>query len=432
MRSKTIVALAAASAVVLAACGGGGGAGDTAGDGPVVLDYWGWGTATPDVVAAWNAANPDVQVRHTDAGGGSDSSAKLLTAARAGDAPDVALVEYGTLPAMIVGDVAADITEHVGPVQGDFTDAVWSLTRFNGAVYGIPQDVGPMALVYHQQRFAELGISVPTTWQEFATAAEAVRAADPDAYLATFDAGEFAWLAGLSQQAGGEWWSVDGDTWTVGIADESSFAVADFWQDLIDRDLIKVEPLLTPEWNTQVNEGNILSWPSALWAPGVLHGVAESQVGQWAMAPLPQWTPGDPAVAFQGGSATVVTTSAENPEAAARFAAWINTSDEANAIAISSGKYPASTSGQDAAVASEPPVLMPQQTDFWAIAAQIAADTVPEISWGPNVNVAASAYEDAVNRALQEGRPLREALVETQRVVVEDMRTTGFTVTDQG
>jgi hypothetical protein len=37
-----------------------------------------------------------------------------------------------------------------------------------------------------------------------------------------------------------------------------------------------------------------------------------------------------------------------------------------------------------------------------------------------------------VNRAIQEGRPLREALVETQRVVVDDMRTTGFTVTDQG
>jgi multiple sugar transport system substrate-binding protein len=430
MRSKTIVALAAVSAMALAGCGGGGEG--AAADGPVVLDYWGWGTATPDVVAAWNASHPDIQVRHTDAGGGTDSSAKLLTATRAGDAPDVALVEYGTLPAMIVGDVAADITEYVGPIEGAFTDAVWSLTRFNGAVHGVPQDVGPMALIYNQQRFTELGISVPTTWQEFATAAEAVRAADPDAYIATFDPGEFAWLAGLSQQAGGEWWSVDGDAWTVGIADEPSYAVADYWQDLIDRDLVKVEPMLTPEWNTQVNQGNVLSWPSALWAPGVLYGIAEAQVGQWAMAPLPQWEAGEKAVAFQGGSAVVVTTSSEHPAEAAEFASWINTSDEANAIAISSGKYPASTSGQEAAVSSEPPVLMPQQEDFWAIAADIAAHTVPEISWGPNVNVAASAYEDAVNRAVQEGRPLRDALVETQRVVVDDMRTTGFTVTDQG
>jgi multiple sugar transport system substrate-binding protein len=429
MRSKMIVALAAASAMALAGCGGGDGG---AGDGPVVLDYWGWGTATPDVVAAWNATHPDIQVRHTDAGGGKDSSAKLLTATRAGNAPDVALVEYDTLPAMIVGEVAADITPYVAPIKGEFTDAVWNLTTFKGAVYGVPQDVGPMALVYNQKRFGELGISVPKTWQEFATAAAAVRAADPEAYIATFDAGEFAWLAGLSQQAGSEWWSVDGDAWSVGIADEPSLAVADYWQDLISQDLIKVEPLLTPEWNTKVNQGKILSWPSALWAPGVIYGVAESQAGQWAMAPLPQWREGDPAVAFQGGSAAVVTTSAEHPAEAAEFAAWINTSPEANAIALSSGKYPASIKGQQSAVSSEPPVLMPQQKDFWAVAAQIASHTVPEISWGPDVNVAASAYEDAVNRALREGRPLRDALVETQRVVVDDMRKTGFTVTNQG
>lgn len=433
MRSKTIVALAAVAAVAMAGCGGGEGGGDTrSGDGPVVLDFWGWGTATPDVVAAWNASHPDVQVRHTDAGGGTDSSAKLLTATRAGDAPDVALVEYATLPAMIVGEVAGDITAYASPIKGEFTDAVWSLTTFNGAVYGVPQDVGPMALIYNQKRFAELGIAVPRTWPEFASAAAAVRAADPESYLATFSPAEFAWLAGLSQQAGAEWWSVNGDAWTVGIADQPSFAVADFWQDLIDRDLIKVQPLLTPEWNTQVNQGKILSWPSALWAPGVIYGVAESQAGQWAMAPLPQWREGDPAVAFQGGSAAVVTTSTEHPTEAAEFAAWINTSPEATAIAISSGKYPASIKGQQAAVTSEPPVLMPQQKDFWAVAAQIAAHTVPEISWGPNVNVAASAFEDAVNRALQEGRPLRDALAETQRVVVDDMRKTGFTVTNQG
>jgi multiple sugar transport system substrate-binding protein len=431
MRSKTIVALAAASAMALAGCGGGGGD-QAAGDGPVVLDLWSWGDDVPANVAAWNAAHPDIQVRLTDAGGGTDSSAKLLTATRAGNAPDLALVEYTTLPAMIVGEVAGDITAYVGPLKGEFTDAVWKLTTFNGAVYGVPQDVGPMALVYNQKRFTELGIAVPRTWQEFATAAAAVRAADPDAYLATFSPAEFGWLAGLSQQAGAEWWSVNGDAWTVGIADERSLAVADFWQDLINRDLIKVQPLLTPEWNTQLNEGNVLSWPSALWAPGVIHSVAESQAGQWAMAPLPQWEDGNAAVAFQGGSAVVVTTSAERPNEAVRFAAWLNTSPEANATAISTGKYPASTKGQEAAVTSEPPVLMPQQHDFWKLAAQIAAHTVPEISWGPNVNVASTAYEDAVNRAVQEGRPLREALVETQRVVVDDMRKTGFTVTNQG
>jgi multiple sugar transport system substrate-binding protein len=73
---------------------------------------------------------------------------------------------------------------------------------------------------------------------------------------------------------------------------------------------------------------------------------------------------------------------------------------------------------------------MPQQTDYWEVAAEIAANTIPDISWGPNVNVASSAFQDAVANAITNGTPLRDALVETQQVVVDDMTTTGFVVSE--
>jgi len=435
MRSRVFAATSALVAVgaLLVGCSGGGtsGSDDDASGGPVTLEYWAWGTAQDPMVEAWNKAHPDIQVKHTDAGGGSDSSAKLLTATRADNAPDVSVVEYQTLPAMIVGDVAADITEYVDDdLKSKFTDATWGLTTFNDAIYGVPQDVGPMAFIYNQARLDELGVPVPTTWAEFKTAAAAVRAADPTTYLATFNTSEFGFFAGMAQQAGAQWWSVDGDQWTVGIDDAASQEVADYWQDLIDNDLIKVEDLLTPQWNQEVNAGQVLSWPSALWAPGVIYGVAEGMAGQWAMAPLPQWTPGDSKVAYQGGSAVVVTTSSEHPKEAAEFAAWINSSDEGADIQLETGQYPASTLGQTKAETSEPPLLMPQQTDFWKLASTIAGNTIPNISWGPNVNVAQSAFQDAMAKAVQNGTPLREALAETQEVVVEDMKTTGFDVSE--
>src|SRR6478735_3446691 len=435
MRSRVITAAGALVAVgaLLVGCSGGDSSGsdDSTAGGPVTLDYWAWGTAQDPMVDAWNKAHPDIQVKHTDAGGGTDSSAKLLTATRAGNAPDVSVVEYQTLPAMIVGDVAADITKYVGDdVKKSFTDSTWGLTTFNDAIYGIPQDVGPMAFVYNQKRLDELGVPVPTTWAEFKTAAQAVHTADPSAYLATFNTSEFGFFAGMAQQAGAKWWSVDGDKWTVGIDDEASQQVADYWQDLIDNDLIKVEDLLTPQWNQEVNAGQILSWASALWAPGVIYGVAESMAGQWAMAPLPQWTPGDSKVAYQGGSAVVVTTSSKHPKEAAEFAAWINSSDEGAGIQLETGQYPASTLGQTKAETSEPPLLMPQQTDFWKLASTIAGNTIPNISWGPNVNVAQSAFQDAMAKAVQDGTPLRDALTATQKVVVDDMKTTGFDVSE--
>lgn len=423
-------AVIAAGALLLSSCSSDDGGGGGSADGPITLEYWAWGTSQQPLVDAWNAANPDIQVTRTDAGGGTDSSAKLLTATRAGNAPDLALIEFNTLPAMIVGDVAADITEYTQDAGDAFTESVWGLTSFNGATYGVPQDVGPMALVYNQARFTELGIEVPTTWAEFADAAVAVRAADPDTYLTTFAPGEFGGFAGYAQQAGAEWWSVDGDEWTVGIDSEESLEVADYWQDLIDQDAVLAEPLLTPEWNSKLNDGQILSWPAALWAPGVIYGVAESQAGDWAIAPLPQWEEGNSDVAFQGGSAIAVTTSSEHQEAAAEFALWMNTSDEAAAIQIEAGQYPASIAGQELTLESEPPLLMPQQTDYWEVAAEIAANTIPDISWGPNVNVASSAFQDAVADAITNGTPLRDALVETQQVVVDDMTTTGFVVSE--
>lgn len=426
----SIAALGAAT--VLTACSSGTPASTgapAAGNGPVTLEFWCWGTPTKAKVEAFNKAHPDIQVKHTDVGGGTDTAAKLLTAARAGNGPDAACMEYETLPSMIVAGALADISSHTGDIKDAFSPEVWSLTSFDGAVYGVPQDVGPMVLVYNRERFEELKIEPPATWQDFAKVAADVREKDPDTYLATFAPAEFGNFAGLAQQAGASWWKVQDQTWTVGIADQPSLEVADFWQELIDKDLVKAEPLLTPEWNNRLNEGKILSWPSALWAPGVLYGIAEKQAGDWAIAPLPQWKEGDDRVAFQGGSALTVTKVSQHPEAAATFAKWMNTNRTAYDIQISEGEYPASLAGQRAAATSDPPKLAQGQKDYWEIATKAAQNTIPHITWGPNVNTARSAYQDAVSAAVRDRTPLREALARTSTLVVEDMRATGFKVT---
>ncbi|MCP2636037.1 extracellular solute-binding protein [Microbacterium sp. HD4P20] len=379
----------------------------------------------------WNEENPDIQVKYTDAGGGTDSSAKLVTAARAGNAPDIALVEYTTLPAMIVADVPADITEYVSDIQDAFTEGTWAQTTFGGVTYGIPQDVGPMANVFRADRFEELGVAVPTTWQEFRAAAEAVKAADPASVIAALPPTEFGFWAGVATQAGAEWWSSEGDEWTVGIADEPSLEVADFFEQLVADGLISTDPLLTPEYNAALNAGTMLSWPSAVWAPSVIESVAAETSGSWEMAPLPQWTEGDAAVPYQGGSALVVTTSSDHPEEATKFAKWLNASEEGNDILINTQSlYPAATIGQEMTEGNEPPPLMPQQTDFYNVAAQIASDTIP-VTWGPNVNLASSVFGDELQKAITNGTPWRDAFIATQEAVVEDMVKSGFTVANQ-
>ncbi|MDT0270221.1 extracellular solute-binding protein [Streptomyces sp. DSM 44915] len=423
-RTRLTTALAGA-ALLLAGCAGGPADGDV-----VTLDYWCWSQAQGAKVAAFNAAHPDIQVRHTDAGGGTDTATKLLTASRAGNAPDIACVEYQTVPAMVVSDVLADIAPYTEAVTDEFSPEIWQMTRFEGEVYGIPQDIGPMVLLYNRARFEELDIQVPATWEEFAEVAAQVRERDPNTHLATFAPTEFGNFAGLAQQAGAAWWSVADREWTVGIDDEPTMRVAEYWQDLIDQDLVRSEPLLTPEWNNRVNRGEVLTWPSALWAPGVIYGIAEGQAGDWAIAPLPHWEGDGPEVALQGGTALTVTKNSDHPEEAAEFAMWMNTAPEAVDLQIADGQYPASLSGQETAAASPAPPLTGEQEDYWEVAAYAADHTVPSIAWGPNVSTAADAYNDAVSAAVRGGRPLAEALRETHRTVLDDMTRVGFDVTD--
>jgi multiple sugar transport system substrate-binding protein len=433
MRSRMIASVAtlAVAALALAGCSSGG-SGDAATDSaPVTLTFWSWAPGTAKIVDQWNKTHPNVQVKYTDAGGGDDSSAKLLTASRAGNAPDLAAVEYTTLPAMIVADVPLDISSYVKDVQDKFTEGTWAQTTFDDHVYGIPQDVGPMAFPVRSDKLEALNIPMPTTWEDFGKAGLAVHAADPSSSLASLPASELGFYAGVATQAGGQWWSIKDGKWTIGIADDASLQTADFFESLAKEGAITTDPLLTPEWNKAVNEGTMLSWPSALWAPGVIYGVAPDTAGSWTMAPLPQWKAGDTAVAYQGGSAVIVTKASKHPKEAAAFNKWMNASDQGAKLLLTvANAYPATIYGQDAAKTSEPPALMPQQSDYYTVAAKISSNTIP-VTWGPNVNLAKTTFTDALNKAITNGTPWRDAYIATQNAVVKDMKAAGYKVTNK-
>ena len=70
---------------------------------------------------------------------------------------------------------------------------------------------------------------------------------------------------------------------------------------------------------------------------------------------------------------------------------------------------------------------MPQQTDYYEVVGEIAKNTRP-VTWGPNTDVAASAFTDALNAAVKNGTSWSDALTATQKAVVADLKKQGFTV----
>ncbi|TXN32539.1 sugar ABC transporter substrate-binding protein [Lacisediminihabitans profunda] len=423
------MAAAAALALVATAMTGCAAAGNSGGDKVVTLKFWSWAPGSAEEVAAFNKTHPNIKVVHTDAGGGDQSAAKLLTAVRAGNAPDVAAIENTSLPRLIVAGVPMDITQYVSDVKDKFAPGTWAGTTFDGHTYGVPQDVGPMALLYRYDIFKQYGIDTPpVTWQEYKDDAAKIKAQNPKLVMANITTDGWGWYASVAAQAGDQWWTVKNNVWTVNINGAGSRKMMDFFQGMYNEGLIGTDPILSPTYNQQLNDGTMLSWPSAVWAPGVIFGVAPSTAGKWQLSPLPRWSADNPKVSFQGGSSVAVIKGSKHPKEAAEFAKWQNATEAGAKLILNvANGYPAALSGQKIATEQKPPALMPQQTDYYQVAADIAKDTSAVI-WGPNTDVAQSAFTDAMNSAVQNKTSWADALAITQKAVFDDLKKKGFKV----
>ena len=435
-RTSKLAAAVTVSVLLASACGSGdsdaAASGSESGDaGPVKLNYWTWAPNMEKVVELWNAEHPDIQVTVNKQDGGDPAVTKLLTAIKAGKgAPDVMQAEYQKLPTLVSADALADLSDVVeDDVSSAFSEGTWdAVTLGTDAVYAVPQDSGPMFFYYREDVFKELGIEVPTTWEQYADAARKVHASNPQRYLGTFSSSDAGWFTGMAQQAGASWWGIDGEQWSVDIDDEATQQVASYWGGLVQEGVIDNKPMYTPEWNAALNNGNQVGWLSAIWGPGVLEGNAKNTAGKWKMAQMPQWDASDPATGAWGGSATAVTTQSEHPEQAAEFVTWLNSDPKAvEALVKESNLYPAASAGQEAL--TTPPAFFSNQPDFYEVAAE-GAPTLNPFTYGPNVNVTYNTYNDAMGKAA-EARKQEQFLtgLETmQTTTVQDMEKSGFKV----
>ncbi len=403
---------------------------------PANITFWSWVPNIDKVVDLWNADHPEIKVTVQKQDGGDALVTKYLTAIEGGSgAPDVVQAEYQKLPTLVSKNALADLaTVGAADLQSQFAAGTWSsVTLGTSSVYAIPQDSGPMAFYYRADVFEKLGIAVPTTWDEYAAAAKKIHEADPTTYLGTFSSVDAGSFAGLSQQAGAQWWSVDNSnqSWGVGIDSEATQKVASFWGDLVEQGVIDNQPQYTTAWFKALNTGKQVGWVSAAWAPGVLSGNAAATQGKWKVATLPQWDASAPASGNWGGSAVAVSSQSKYPGAALKFITWLNTStDAAQALVDEGGIYPAATAAA-AATLTEAPEYFSNQPDFYDVIAK-SAETVAPFTFGPNVNVAYQAFSDAFGKAAEAKTTsaFLSALTAMQEKTVTDLKNQGFTVSE--
>ena len=439
----TLAGLATASALLAAACGSGGssqsaGAPNTtagssgtgsAGSGPAVnLTFWSWVPNISAAVNLWNQSHPDIHV-HLDEtpGGGAGTYAKMFSALKAANAPDLGQVEYSVLPNFEHVGGLTDIASYVNSYKSDFLPWTWNQVTLGSAVYAVPQDIGPMGLYYRADLFQKYGLTVPTTWAAFLADAQKLHAADPGAYIASFSPADTGWFAGLEWQAGVDWFTTSGNSWVVNLAGSRSDQVANLWQQLISQHLVKVEPDFTSGWNKDFADGTLLTWPGAVWGETGFPTNAAATAGDWRVAPLPNWGP-TPSDGNYGGSTTVVFKDSKHPRQAAEFAAWLNTNPQSvNALLTKGGLYPADIQGQKEP-ADNSPVAFYGNQNIWKVFIQGAAQVNTNFRWGPIMSTTFTQLGDAFAKATAGSGTLSSALSATQSQTLSTMKQQGFSV----
>jgi multiple sugar transport system substrate-binding protein len=438
-----ITSIAAVAALTLSGCTpdtGSGGATETITDAqreealntPTDLTFWTWVPDIQDQVDLFEKEYPKIHVKVENVGQGLDHYTKVRTAAEAGTgAPDVIQLEYQFISSFAVTGELLDLTPYGGADLADqYVPWVWNQVVANDQVLAIPQDSGPMGNLYREDILTAAGVTEPpATWEDYETAAEAVRA-NTSSYISNMAPGQGAGWLGLLWQAGVKPFAYDGDKGvTINVNSPEAKEVMAYWQDMIQNDLVSVDPDFNDEWYQGLNQGKYAGWLTAAWAPVFLSGAAADTSGLWRAAPLPQWDVDNPSSGNQGGSADAVLAGTKNPIAAYELAKWINNAQEpALLFATQQNFFPTAISVLD------DPEFAAQEPEFYGgqkvneLFADISETVDTEWEWLPFMEFAYSSFNETFGAEVAAKGDLAAGLDAWQDALVEYGTQQGFTV----
>ena len=440
-------ALVLAASLALTACGGGGDASDTSQSAqavsqadidkamqtPTEITFWTW---VPDIqkeVNLFQKKYPAIKVNVVNAGQGEPQYTKLRTALKAGTgAPDAAQIEFQYIPTFSITDSLLDLRPYGADALKDkFVDWTWKqVSGSDGQVWGIPQDTGPMGMLYRQDIFDKYGITPPKTWDEFAAAARKLHAAAPGVSMTNLASNQNGVWMGLLWQAGAKPFTTTGkDSVKVSLNDETAKKLGSYWGDLIKDGSVSADPDFTDQWFQALNRGQYATWLTAAWGPVFLSGSAKSTSGKWRAAPLPQWDASKQVSGNWGGSTTAVVKGTKNPIAAAKLAEFLNTDPESTkTFATQQFLFPATKALlADPAFAQQKPAFFGGQT-VNQVFSDISATVNTDFQWPPFLDQAVNDWDETVGKSFANKSDPNAALDQWQSRVTSYAENQGFKV----
>lgn len=423
-------------ATVLAACGSSSSTSGTSSTNSVVhLTFWAYNDVT-DQCNFFNATHPTIQVTCIKKPSANNAFIPpLITAIKAANGPDIALIEYMFIPTLLANNGLVDLTKYgANDEKSQFQPNAWSQVQYGNAVYGYPQDTGPEQLYYNAALFTKAGItSPPATWDDYYQDAKKIHALGPDTYITSFAPSTDGWFQALFWQAGAIWFTIQNNQWKVNINSAQSKTVAAYWQKMVTEGLVDTNQAdgdFSGGWAKGLDTNKIATWIAPTWGSAVVSGNAADLAGSWAIAQIPQWSAsGTPTSAMWGGSGISVISDTKYPQQAETFVRWYLTDQNSQHLGITEFGWWTSNLQANTAYDSTPiPFFKGTGT------AQTLADGVKNVtvdgSWKfpPVLTDVDNAQNDGFNAAIANHTSFSDVLDQMQQKTVAALQAGSYPV----
>jgi multiple sugar transport system substrate-binding protein len=408
-------------------------AGPAEAEGPVTIEIWGWNAETGEqIVDAFNEAQDDVEVKYVLQASNVATQTNFQNAMEAGSGVPCLVQGFAPLTTMVVNGWAQDITEQVEGSADLYNEGALAAAQVDGRYYGLPSGSDGQFYIVNQKTFDKYDVEVPTTWDEFVDAGRELK---PHGVDITNLAGEDpSSLMNLAQQAGAEWFAIDGDQWVVNFTDDGTLAAADVFQQLIDEDLVSNQTYMDkPALLKYFDSGKMASVTTQWWSLGGYQIGFTDSAGDWSAHPIPQFadaaepvTPGRTAPSF-------VPEGCEEPDAVMAYTDWLTTPEAVEAGRNKeTGAVGFPTQIQDPSPYVEEVIPKDFFADEKAAGEEIVAaqeTVIGKFELGPNYDAWFPELQDQWGKAVAGEITLEEALTAVEEFVASDLESKGISYT---
>ncbi|WP_206952178.1 ABC transporter substrate-binding protein [Trinickia acidisoli] len=377
--------------------------------------------AIKDALPAWKKLHPDVDIEVSAHEIGDHHNAMLTALATGSDLPDVMAVEVGYIGRFAAGGGLEDLSKppyNAGQYKSDFIHYTFAqATTQDGAIVGMPSDIGPGTLFYRKDILDKAGVSeadLTRSWDSYLAAGQKIKQATGAYLLASARDIEDIYVRANLKDGEGLYFDNAGNPEVTTPRFVKAFELAKKTRNLgLDA---KITPW-TNDWSEAFKRGTIATQMMGAWLGGHLASwLAPDTKGLWRATNLP-----DGAYASFGGTFYSIPTKAKQKALSWEFIKFMTTRQDMQLNSFKSiDAFPALLSAQKSDFFAQPVAFLGGEKArvIW----RDAAAHIPSIPRNKYDQVAEEAVHSALDRVVDDNEDIPTALKEAQDEIVHRIR----------